>query len=267
MFSDYNRYGAISDKRVVLLQSGGLDSNICAAIMKYHGFEIHHVFVDYGQNSVNNERAMVEKIVKRYGGTLHSCKIELPWLKEASVLIGGKVEDWEADGALNTLDTGVYVPMRNLMLLSIASSLAESLQIPNICAALDGVQDFDGVPLGGTTDKHPSFIRKVESAITEGSELHHVYGGKYTILTPLMGRCKSEGVLIGKKFFADMSISWSCYNSSEVPCGECSACRARAQGFYYAGLKDPLLEKLGIEIDPETIIDPDIGPNPIDFVV
>ena len=267
MFSDYNRYEGISDKRAVLLQSGGLDSNICAAILKYYGFEIHHIFVDYGQNSAKNERAMVEKIVKRYGGTLHTCKLELPWLSKSSILVGGVVDDWDADGSLNTLETGVYVPMRNMMLLSIAGSLAESLQIPNICSALDGEQDFDGNPTGGTTDKHPDFVRKVESAITEGSEMKHIYGGKYNILTPLMGRCKSEGVLIGQKFFADMSLSWSCYNSTEVPCGECSACRARAQGFFYAGLKDPLLEKLGIEIDSEKIIDPILGSNPIDIVV
>lgn len=263
MNSNHNNYGSIFDKRVVLLQSGGLDSNICAAILKYHGFHIHHVFVDYGQNSVDREREMVERIVKRYGGTLYPCKIELPWLNKSN-LVGGEVSDWESEGSLNTSETGVYVPMRNAILLSIASSLAESLEIPYICSALDGAQDVDGNPTGGTTDKHPDFVKKMEIALSEGSEMKHILKEKFEILTPLMDLYKNQIVKVGEQYGADMSLSWSCYNSTEVPCCKCSACKTRAQGFYYAGLKDPLLEKFGISIDPESIIIPELGANPID---
>lgn len=246
-------YAEFEDKRVVLLQSGGLDSNVCAAIFKFWEFEIHHVFVDYGQNMAARERESFHKIVKHYGGTPHECKIELPWLKESTNLAGGEVNDFDSDGTFNTIESGVYVPMRNAVLISIASSLADSLGIKYICSALDGVEDVDGNPMGGTTDKHPMFAKKLESALSEGSSYKWVYGKEFELLTPVMAFTKEDTIKLGLEYEADFSISWSCYNSKKKPCCKCSACKARALGFKRAGIKDPLLEKFGIDFEVEDV--------------
>lgn len=235
---DYEKF---EDKRVVLLQSGGLDSNICASILNKCGFEIHHLFVNYGQNTALKEFHAVSKIVNCYGGTLHSCKLNAEWLNDVA-LAKGDIKDTDAEGQFNTIDTGVYVPLRNAFLLSLAGSLAEKLQIPYICAALDGLEDLDGYPCSGTTDKHPTFVKRMENALTEGSMLYHINDKSFTILTPLMGKYKDDIVRIGIEYGADMSLSWSCYNSQDKPCGVCSACVARKQGFDKAGIKDPLFE-------------------------
>ena len=90
-------YSQIEDKRIVLLQSGGLDSNICAAIFSSLGFEIHHLFVNHGQNTADRELETVKKLINHYGGTLHTVELKADWLEE-NTLAKGNVRDTEASG-------------------------------------------------------------------------------------------------------------------------------------------------------------------------
>lgn len=246
-------YKNIEDKRIVLLQSGGLDSNVCAAIFSKLGFDIHHLFIDYGQNSVKRERENAHNIVEYYGGKLHECKLELPWLQDSTVLVSGIVDDFDDAGQFNTLESGVFVPMRNAMLLSVASSLADSLGIAIIGAAFDGAEDVDGYPKSGTTDKHPTFVKMMELALTEGFPKRWNEYIAFTILTPVMGKFKKEIVQLGVKYDANFALSWSCYNSGDKPCCKCSACRERAKGFHEAGVTDPVMQKYGLSI-PEKFL-------------
>lgn len=248
VFDNYgiNYYGNLEDKRVVLLQSGGLDSCVLASLFNKFGFEIHHLFVDYGFNSAERDLRNVKNIVKKYGGTLHTVKMSMPWLKDSTVLLNdGVVDDTKyGDGALNTYESGTYVPMRNTFLLSIASSLCESLDIHYIATALDGAEDLiTHKPIGGTSDKHPTYVRKLEEAINEGSSVHHVKGTNIRILTPVMDMYKNEIINMGELLRTDFSLSNSCYSNSEEPCGVCSACKVRKEAFDLVGIKDPLMEK------------------------
>ena len=120
-----NYYGNLEDKRVVLLQSGGLDSCVLASLFSRYNFEIHHLFVDYGFNSAGRDLRNVRKIVDRYGGKLHVVKLDMPWLKDSTTLVGSKIVDDTSfgDGAMNTYFSGAYVPLRNTVLISIAGSL------------------------------------------------------------------------------------------------------------------------------------------------
>ena len=38
-----------------------------------------------------------------------------------------------------------------------------------------------------------------------------------------------------------MGLTHTCYNGMRPPCGECAACKLRANGFAEAGIEDPLL--------------------------
>ena len=229
----------VEDKRVVLLQSGGLDSNVLASLFKDCGFEMHHIFVDYGQNMKEKEVEYARKIVEYYGGTLSEVKLELPWLKETTSLVDNRVEDGEdGHGELNAITTGTYVPMRNQMLLSIAGSYAEAYQIPYIACAFDGEEDENGNPTGGTTDKHPTYVQAVVNSLNEGSAFKHVHGKEFTILTPVMGMYKTEIIALGTECNADFSISWSCYNKGDEPCKVCSACQLRHEAFNIMGIED-----------------------------
>lgn len=235
-------YEEIKDKRVVILQSGGLDSNVIASVFNYFGFEMHHIFVNYGQNMLEKEREYSKKIAEYYGGTYQEVTLDLPWLKDTTSLVGNVVDDTHVtESTFNTNLTGAYVPLRNQMLVSIAGSYAEAYEIPYIACAFDGAEDEDHIPTGGTTDKHPTFVKKLEDSLNEGSAFHHIKGEKFTILTPVMGLFKPEIIGLGLATESDMSISWSCYNKSDKPCGQCSACKVRAEAFSEVEMEDPSL--------------------------
>lgn len=228
----------VEDKRVVLLQSGGLDSNVIASMFKDLGYEMHHIFVDYGQNMKEKEREYARKIVDYYGGTLSEVTLDLPWLQTSTCLVGGRVEDSGEHDSLNAVSTGTYVPLRNQMLLSIAGSYAEAHQIPFIACAFDGEEDENGNPTGGTTDKHPTYVQAVADSLNEGSAYKHVHGKEFVILTPVMGMYKEEIIHLGIECNADFSLSWSCYNKGDEPCKVCSACELRHEAFANMGILD-----------------------------
>ena len=247
----YDKFGInlydteITDKRVVLLQSGGLDSCVLASLFSRYSYEIHHLFVDYGFNSAERDLSNVKKIVNKYGGILHIVKLNMPWLENSTLLNGGIVDDSKfGEGVMNTYESGVYVPMRNAILISIASSLCESLKIQYLATALDGAEHFiTHTPLGGTSDKHPLFVSKMEDALREGSSEYHLHNIQLHILTPIMGNIKEDTIEMGEILGTDFSLSNSCYSNSETPCGICSACKARENAFKNVGIKDPLLKK------------------------
>lgn len=247
MKKDYGKVlDKIKDKRVVMLQSGGLDSNVIASMFNFYGFEVHHLFVDYGQNSSKKEREMAKKIALHYGSNnyFHAVTLNFPWLEDSTTLVKGDPsltdEEMNTD-PLNAVKGGEYVPMRNHVLISIASSLAESLEIKYIASALDGAESFfSHTPKCGTTDKHPYFVKKIEKSITEGSSLFWIHHKRFKILVPVMDNFKEDTIRLGIKYGADFSLSWSCYNSTEKPCGVCGACRERERAFNQLGLKDPL---------------------------
>lgn len=246
-------YENIEDKRVVILQSGGLDSNIIASVFNFYGFEMHHIFVNYGQNMLEKEREYAEKIAKHYGGTFSEVTLNLPWLKETTKLVDNLVDDiGDTSSTFNTNSTGAYVPMRNHVLLSIASSYAEAYKIPYIACAFDGAEDENHIPTGGTTDKHPTFVTKLSDSINEGSAFYHIDKKHFTILTPVMGLYKPEIIGLGLATDSDMSISWSCYNKAEKPCGKCSACELRAEAFKEVGIPDPSLVTIGLDLSNDT---------------
>jgi 7-cyano-7-deazaguanine synthase len=228
----------IKDKRVVLLQSGGLDSCVLACMFSKLGFEVHHMFVNYGQNSHEQERVAVETIVKTYGGTLHEAEVKIPWFN-CAITNGEEVKCYDVQEDLASVSTGIYVPMRNQVLLSIAASLAESLNIKYIAAGLDGRQTLFGHVTSGTPDKHRSYIRKFEQCITEGSVLKHQHHGKYEMLTPLEGFVKEDTIELGMMFECDFTKSWSCYNKGDKPCGTCASCVDRINHFKALGMIDP----------------------------
>lgn len=236
----------IQDKKVVLLQSGGLDSCYLACLLSKEGFEIHHLFIDYGQNQKKGELISCNKIVNKYGGTLHTATITLPWYRESTKLCGEVVDDCSnesdvPDNEMGTVFFKTYVPMRNHILLSIAASLAESLGISYIASALDGDQDYYGNPISSSPDKHQNFVMALETSLSEGSSMYHSKGKIFQIIVPLMGNSRETTIKNGLEIGCDFSISNSCYNYTEdgKPCGKCVACLDRINTFKKIGMDDP----------------------------
>ena len=75
-------------------------------------------------------------------------------------------------------------------------------------------------------------------------------GRDFSIHTPLMYLTKAESVWLAQDLGPEsncweaLGYSHTCYNNQIPPCGECPACKLRANGFSQAGFKDPLIERL-----------------------
>lgn len=235
----------IKDKRVVLLNSGGLESCYLSCLLNHYGFEIHHLFIDYSQNALQGERIAVENLIKTYGGELHTAKLDLPWFKNSTVLCSGDmVGDPLVHKYMGTVEAKTYVPLRNHIFLSLAGSLADSLKIPYVASGLDGIQDCFGIPVGSAPDKHPNFAYSIENSINEASSYHHTDGGYIELIAPILCCSKEDTISKGTEINCDFSLSWSCYNSGDMPCGICCACTDRKSHFENLGLDEPKFSKI-----------------------
>lgn len=237
----WKTYNRLPNKKVVLLQSGGLDSCVCDSILHAAGFEVVELFIDYGQSALEREWEMAQELADMYNHELKRIHLDLPWWHE-SPLVGGELKTCDVN-PVDRIEKSSYIPMRNTVLFSVACSLAESLRYPYICTGITGSQTFFGKPKGGV-DAHPNFRKSIEHTFNEGSMYHHKEGGKFTVLAPLLSLSKADVITLGYTFGANMSLSWSCFNGDKMPCGKCSSCVERAEGFYKTGNRDPLLIQL-----------------------
>lgn len=245
---DLTKYKGYTNKSAVLLQSGGLDSIVCSALLVWAGFNVVNVFIDYGQSALEKEKEMAEKISSKYGHKLEIVKIDIPWFNTLPI-VGGEVKSTGVEEIKrNVVDPESYVPLRNHLFLSIAGSLAESREIEYVCTGLNGEQDLFRKPLHGFVDTHKEFTRRVEQSLNEGSVMKHKRKGSFKLLTPLIGMSKPEVILLGEQVGADFEKSWSCFNNGEEPCLHCSSCIGREEGFILANMSDPLLDKLKITV-------------------
>lgn len=247
MIINHKQLKGVKKKEIVLLQSGGLDSCFLACLLNRMGFVIHNIFIDYGQNSREKELECARAITKEYGNTLDVVTLDMPWLKNVCALNDGfHTEEFEgsSDTPLACVQTRIYVPMRNMLFLTIATSYAEAYKVKYIASGLDGDQDEYGKPLHGTPDKHYNFAWKLEKALIEGSAMHHSFGKDFKLFCPLLGVDKKDTIKVGLSLGCDFSLSWTCYQSTEEPCLTCGSCQQRVDAFLELGLIDPLLDKL-----------------------
>jgi 7-cyano-7-deazaguanine synthase len=222
----------MSQKKAVVLVSGGLDSTTALAIARREGYDCYTMSFDYGQRH-RVELFAAERTSKAMGAIEHKV-INLDLRS-----IGGSaltdetiaVPEHETEGIPVT-----YVPARNTVILSIALGWAEVLGAEDIFIGVNAV-DFSGYP-----DCRPDYIAAYEVmanlATRVGAE-----GGKLRIRTPLIALTKAEIIQLGLTLGVDYSLTVSCYQANDKgeACGKCDSCRLRSAGFKQAGVTDPTL--------------------------
>ncbi|KIL38241.1 7-cyano-7-deazaguanine synthase [Gordoniibacillus kamchatkensis] len=228
-----------SAKKAVIILSGGLDSTTCMGIARDRGYELYPLTFDYGQRhriELDNAR----KVAEHYGVSGRHKVVKLDFLRE----IGGSaltddsidVPDMTAPGAADTAASEIpitYVPGRNLMFLSIATSYAEVLAAEAIFIGVNAL-DYSGYP-----DCRPEFIAKVEDVIKYATKIG-VEGKPISIETPLVNWTKADIIREGMRLGVPYELTTSCYNGREAACGVCDSCRLRLKGFAEAGCRDPI---------------------------
>jgi len=220
----------MTDKKAVVLLSGGLDSATILAQAKAAGFACYSMSFDYGQRH-RAELQAAERVAQQMGVVEHKViGLNLNGIG-GSALTDSSIAVPEAptEGIPVT-----YVPARNTVFLSLALGWAEVLGAHDIFIGVNAV-DYSGYP-----DCRPEFIEAFERvanlATREGVE-----GRGFRIQAPLQNLSKAQIVQIGVQYGVDYGLTVSCYQADDDgrACGKCDSCRLRAAGFAAAGVADP----------------------------
>lgn len=212
-------------KSAVVLLSGGLDSAAALYLAKSQGYHCQALIFDYGQRHKQEIKRAV-KIAQSCRCAWRILKINLPWKGSALLDKKIKVPKKIASGIPAT-----YVPGRNIIFLSFALSLAETIKASAVFIGAHA-QDYSGYP-----DCRPGFFK----AFTKMAQAGLAIKPGVKIKAPLLNKNKSQIIKLGARLGVPFHLTWSCYRGDKVPCGACDSCHYRAKGFKEAGLIDPLI--------------------------
>ena len=219
--------------KAVVLLSGGLDSGTALAwAIKQQGWQCHTVAFDYGQRH-HIELQASENIARAMGVQDHRViSVDLRSIGHSALTSDMPVPKDEADHA------GIpstYVPARNLIFLSLAAGLAETVGATRLVIGAN-VVDYSGYP-----DCRPEFLDAFVATALLGTKAGSE-GGDLQIAAPLLRLNKAEIIALGQSLGLDYGLTRSCYDPlpDGSPCGHCDSCHFRRQGFAELGQQDPL---------------------------
>ncbi len=220
----------MSNKRAVVLLSGGLDSATVLASVRAQGFDCYTMSFDYGQRH-RSELDASRRISKALGALEHKViGIDLDGIGGSALTDSTlAVPQAATQGEIPV----TYVPARNTVFLSLALGWAEVLQAYDIFIGVNDV-DYSGYP-----DCRMAFIQAFERvanlATREGVE-----GRTFRIQAPLQSMSKADIIRLGTQLEVDYALTVSCYQADLEgrACGNCESCQLRKQGFINAGIND-----------------------------
>ncbi|MFK3799592.1 MULTISPECIES: 7-cyano-7-deazaguanine synthase QueC [unclassified Pseudomonas] len=220
----------MTEKKAVILLSGGLDSATVVAMAKADGFTCYTMSFDYGQRH-RAELQAAERVAKDLGVIEHKViGLNLNGIG-GSALTDSSIDVPEApsEGIPVT-----YVPARNTVFLSLALGWAEVLGARDIFIGVNAV-DYSGYP-----DCRPEFVESFERMANLATKAG-VEGQGFTIQAPLQMMSKADIVKTGTRLGVDYGLTVSCYQADDQgrACRKCDSCRLRAEGFATAGIPDP----------------------------
>ena len=220
----------VTEKRAVILLSGGLDSATVVAMARAEGYSCYTMSFDYGQRH-RAELDAAARVARDLGAVEHKViGLNLDGIG-GSALTDSSIDVPEApsEGIPVT-----YVPARNTVFLSLALGWAEVLQARDIFIGVNAV-DYSGYP-----DCRPEFIEAFANMARLATKVG-VEGQALKFETPLLHLSKANIIRLGLEHGVDYSQTVSCYQADDQgrACGTCDSCRLRKQGFADAGVEDP----------------------------
>jgi 7-cyano-7-deazaguanine synthase len=224
----------------LVVLSGGQDSTTCLywALQEFGQGRVETVTFDYGQRH-RIELDCARRVAQLAGVPNRVLPINTFNALGGNALTDANVQVAHAPNPTTQLPN-TFVPGRNLIFLTFAAAYAYPRHIEHLVTGV-AQTDYSGYP-----DCRRNTLSAIELAICLGME------SNMKIHTPLMFHSKRETVELAREVGAleAMAYTHTCYEGRQPPCGECPACRLRANGFAEAGIADPLVErfrKSGIE--------------------
>jgi 7-cyano-7-deazaguanine synthase len=210
---------------VAVLLSGGLDSAVLVAHAATTGV-VQPIYVRAELAWEGEELSLVERLL---GAAPFAGRV-LP-LATLTLDVGDLYPEthWARVGtppAYDTPDEDVYLPGRNILLLSKAGVLC----------ALRGIHRLAIGPLAGNPfpDASPRFFSSIAETLSLG------LGCPIEIETPLASMHKHDVIRLGVSLGVPFELTLSCMKpAGGRHCGLCSKCRERRDAFAAAGVADP----------------------------
>lgn len=223
-------------KSVVVL-SGGADSTTALhwAVRK-SGFEVRlALFFDYGQ------RHQRERLCATHQAAMLDIPLEVVSLDSlqrvgklsASTLFkSSQAPVPSLEEVIGDPQPSTYVPMRNMMMLTVAAAYAE---IANASQIVYGAHKSD---MYGYWDCSADFVSAMNAVLLLNRK-HDIH-----IHAPFLYMTKAQIIALGTELGVDYKRTWSCYQGGIVACGECATCKERLASFEANDLTDPILYRL-----------------------
>jgi 7-cyano-7-deazaguanine synthase len=200
-----------SEKKAIILLSGGIDSATALFWAKKEGFDLIALSFNYFLRPKRENEAS-----KRLTTNLGIKLIEVPidFLREA---IDSRIAGFPTPSAINSPEG--FIPTRNLVFYSIAAYFAEVYGCKFIIGGhiLTDTEQFSDASL--------DFFKSLEHLINKSKNKQD--RTLIEILLPLIKLRKSKVVKLAKELNVPLELTWSCYSDGEEHCGRCSSCIKR----------------------------------------
>lgn len=198
-------------KQAILLLSGGIDSTTLLAKLSNENYEVVAVSFHYGQKH-GIELIYAKNNAEKYGVKKHHI-IELDkTLFKSSALVNSEIDITTYEN--NELPEGqvnAYVPFRNLLFISSALSLAETMKVNEVYLA------FNSDDNANFWDCRTNFVEKINAIATSNTSIQ--------IKTPFINLSKTEIVKLAQQLNVDLNNTITCYQPNEdIECGVCLSC-------------------------------------------
>lgn len=212
--------------RALVVCSGGLDSVVAATIaQKRDGFNVTLLHFTYGSRAEPRERAAVDRVAQRLGCELIVQSIDAYRVEDSPLL---DVDSPIAGGEPGAEFAHEWVPARNLLMLSLATAIAEARGIQTIILG-NNLEEAGAYP-----DNEPEFIDRFNDLLPFAVRA----GARMRVLQPVGNLMKHEIVAAGVRYGAPLDATWSCYRQGILHCGRCGPCFMRRAAFQINGISE-----------------------------
>ncbi|MBK0378563.1 7-cyano-7-deazaguanine synthase [Mucilaginibacter segetis] len=201
----------MNSKGGVLLASGGLDSTTMAYWLDQQGISFIPLFINYGQHCAETEFETLKRVLpEKYVGQIEYIDIQSVYARSRSRFIK-EANLWEDEITADDL----YIPYRNVLLLTIGATFAQTLGLTNVYSAFINSNHAKEI------DCSNEFFNKMETMLKEY--------GSVKINMPFRYHSKYEVAKLGVSLGAAIGSTFSCQASSKIPCGACPNCVDRLE--------------------------------------
>lgn len=226
----------VSADRALVLFSGGQDSTVCLAWALARFTHVETIGFDYGQRHAVelDVRPRIRERLRNLNGDW-AARLRDDHLIDLTALGRISATALTQDVAIALADNGLpntFVPGRNLIFFNFAAAVAYRRRLKRLVGGMCET-DFSGYP-----DCRDDTLKALQVALTLGLDRRVV------IDTPLMWLDKAQtwalAEALGGDAFVDLLVAetHTCYLGAREPlhawgrgCGECPACRLRAEGY------------------------------------